>query len=145
MTNNHILKQIASGLGLNADELLAVFRHIDPEVAPEDVRDILKNEGDKDFVLLSDDGLALFLDGLIYHRRGGEKRKPEAGAELDNNTVLKKLRIALDMKEEVMLERFKAAGCELKASELTAFFRKKGHRNYRSCGDKVLGAFLKAL
>lgn len=145
MTNNHILRSIASGLKLNESKILEIFRHSDPQVSLEDVKDIFKAETEEDFVHLSDAGLAMFLDGLIYERRGGEKRTPEEEVRLDNNTILKKLRIALNLKEEDILKAFHDQEVEVRPFELTAFFRKKGHRNYRACSDKALKAFLKSL
>ena len=65
--------------------------------------------------------------------------------KMSNNLVLKKLRVAFELKEELMHEVFSNADYQISKPELSAFFRKKGHDNYRACGDQVLRYFLKGL
>jgi uncharacterized protein YehS (DUF1456 family) len=67
------------------------------------------------------------------------------GQRLTNNAILKKLRIALQLKEDDMVGILKLAGVDISTSELTALFRKEGHRNYKECGDQFLRNFLKGL
>ena len=62
-----------------------------------------------------------------------------------NNDILKKLRIALKLKDTDILEILKLSGMELSATELGAFFRAPDHRNYKECGDQVLRRFLDGL
>jgi len=64
---------------------------------------------------------------------------------LDNNTILKKLRIAFEFKEEDMLHTLKLADFELSKPELSAFFRHEAHKHHRKCGDQVLRNFLQGL
>jgi len=64
---------------------------------------------------------------------------------LANNDILKKIRIALELKEADMLAVFQLAGFPTSKSELTALFRTKGHENYKECGDQLLRNFLKGL
>jgi uncharacterized protein YehS (DUF1456 family) len=66
-------------------------------------------------------------------------------AFLSNNEILKKLRIALELKEDDMLAVFKRAEFTVTKAELGAFFRKEGHRNYRKCPEQVLKKFIKGL
>ena len=61
---------------------------------------------------------------------------------MTNNEIIKKLRIALDLKEPEMISIFVLAGYEIKKSELSAVFRKEGHKNYRECSDELLNHFL---
>jgi uncharacterized protein YehS (DUF1456 family) len=61
---------------------------------------------------------------------------------MTNNLVLKKLRIALNFKEDDMLAVFKLADFEVSKPELSAVFRKKGHKNYKLCKDQMLKNFL---
>jgi uncharacterized protein YehS (DUF1456 family) len=44
-----------------------------------------------------------------------------------------------------MLDTLKLAGLELSKGELSAFFRQKGHKNYRECGDQIIRNFLQGL
>jgi uncharacterized protein YehS (DUF1456 family) len=61
---------------------------------------------------------------------------------MTNNEIIKKLRIALDLKEVDMIKIFELAGYEIKKSELSGIFRKEGHKNYRECTDQLLSHFL---
>jgi uncharacterized protein YehS (DUF1456 family) len=73
----------------------------------------------------------------------GETRKPDS--RLTNNAILKKIRIALELKEDDMLAILKLADVDLSKSELTALFRKEGHKNYKECGDQFLRKFLRGI
>jgi len=64
---------------------------------------------------------------------------------LTNNIMLKKLRVAFELKTEDMIAVLTAADFKVSEGELSAFFRKEGHKNYRPCGDQVLRYFLKGL
>lgn len=147
MTHNHIIKQVRDAFTLDEATLLEIFQLSDPEVTPEDVADILKDETEPGFVLCSDAGMELFLDGLITYKRGPSKTKRESkpAVEMSNNMILKKLRIALNLKDDDMLALFKSAGITLSKSELTPFFRQEGKPNYKRCSDKMLKGFLKAI
>ncbi|MCF6217399.1 MAG: DUF1456 family protein [Gammaproteobacteria bacterium] len=61
---------------------------------------------------------------------------------MTNNEIIKKLRIALDLKEIDMIEIFEMSGYEIKKSELSGIFRKEGHKNYKVCSDLLLNHFL---
>lgn len=67
------------------------------------------------------------------------------GKEMDNNEILKKLRIALELKDSDMIEILQLADFNISKTELNAFFRKEGHRNYKACGDQLLRRFLNGL
>lgn len=64
---------------------------------------------------------------------------------LTNNDVMKKLRVALKLKDTDILEILKLAEFEISATELSAFFRNEEHQHYRPCGDQVLRRFLDGL
>ncbi len=64
---------------------------------------------------------------------------------MNNNDILKKLRIALDLKDTDIMEILKLADFEISKTELNAIFRKEGHRNYKVCGDQLLRRFLNGL
>lgn len=115
-------------------------------VTREQVSDWLKREEDAAFVRCTDQELAHFLNGLIVDRRG-QKEGPPAVAErrLDNNLILRKLKIALELKTEDMLETIEAGGLKLSPHELSAFFRRPNHKHYRVCEDQFLRSFLRGL
>jgi uncharacterized protein YehS (DUF1456 family) len=120
------------------------------ELSDEQVRALLQREGEETFVAASVEELSAFLDGLIVHRRGKREQKPGQGPLAPipagtNNIVLRKLRIAFDLKEQGMLELLDKGGFPLSKPELSALFRKQGHKHYRECGDQVLRYFLDGL
>lgn len=61
---------------------------------------------------------------------------------MDNNEILKKLRVAFTMKDSDVQNTLAKADMNLSKTEINAFFRKRGQRNYVSCGDQVLRRFL---
>jgi len=93
--------------------------------------------------------MGFFLDGLIIHCRGRQEGAPVLAAtplaELSNNAILKKLRIALDLKEDDLTGIFKLAGISVAKHELTALFRKPGNRHYKECPDQLLAGFIKGV
>jgi uncharacterized protein YehS (DUF1456 family) len=64
---------------------------------------------------------------------------------LNNNLILRKLRIALELNDSDMLALFKQAGVSLSKPELSALFRGTGQRNYKECGDQLLRNFVRGL
>lgn len=64
---------------------------------------------------------------------------------LTNNDILKKLRVALNLRSEEILAILKLADFDLSESELKAFFRSEEDANYREAGDQVLRRFLDGL
>lgn len=64
---------------------------------------------------------------------------------LTNNDILKKLRVALELKDDDILQILKLVDYEVSKSELTAIFRKEDHTNYMPCGDQLLRNFLNGL
>ena len=64
---------------------------------------------------------------------------------LTNNDVLKKLRIALELRDDDIIAILKLAEYDISKSELSAIFRKEDHPNYMACGDQLLRNFLNGL
>jgi len=64
---------------------------------------------------------------------------------MTNNLILKKLRIALELKEDDMIEIFHLADFEITKPQLSALFRKEDNKHYKKCGDQILRRFLKGL
>ncbi|MFG1492975.1 DUF1456 family protein [Halobacteriovorax sp. GFR7] len=64
---------------------------------------------------------------------------------MTNNDILKKLRIALSLKDFEIIEILKLVDFEMTKTELSALFRKDDHPNYKECGDQVLRKFLNGL
>ena len=62
-----------------------------------------------------------------------------------NNLLLKRVKIALALTSEDMLDILAAADVIITKGELGAVLRKEGHRNYKVCGDRYARNFLKGL
>jgi len=149
MTNNDVFRRMRYALDLSNPTVIEIFRLSGRELAQSDVMALLKKEDEQGYQECSDTLLEGFLDGLIAHKRGKRQGDPgvaaTSGTPLTNNDILKKIRIALELKEADMLAVFKLAQFPTSKSELTALFRTKGHENYKECGDQLLRNFLKGI
>ncbi|PRY64019.1 uncharacterized protein YehS (DUF1456 family) [Vreelandella songnenensis] len=146
MTNNDIFRRIRYTFDLKESSIVKIFALADIEVTQAQVTDWLRKDEDEALVKMKDVELAAFLNGFISHKRGkreGEQPAPEKN--LNNNMVFQKLRIALNLKADDILRIFELAGFNLSSHELSAFFRKPSHKNYRECKDQVLRNFLMGL
>ena len=168
MDNNDILIRLRYALDIKDADMVEVFRLGGLEVTKETVQQMLKNPKKDEATDAagatapsSDDQLACdnatlesFLNGLITSQRGKSQAKPgepEPKPEFllnngnVNNLLLKKVKIALTLTNEDMLEILESAGVTVSKSELSAVLRKEGHRNYKPCGDRYARNFLKGL
>ncbi len=147
MINNDVLRRVRYALNLNDASMIDIFALGGYEITREELLKFLKKDNEDDFASLNNKKLALFLDGLITYKRGKKDDVvvKKAESELDNNGILRKLRIALEFKEEDMLNTLKLAGFNLSKPELSSFFRHEAHKHHRKCGDQVLRNFLQGL
>lgn len=149
MNNNDILRRLRYALDISNPAMIEIFQLSGCSIEQPTLIKLLKKEEEDDFIACSNPLMSLFLDGLIVHKRG--RRESEAGqapkpdASLNNNSILKKLRIALDLKEDDMLAIMQQAGVTISKSELSALFRNNGHKHYKECGDQFLRNFLQGL
>ena len=149
MINNDVLRSIRYALDLSDAKVVAIIKLAERGIEQSDVTNLLKKEEEEGFVECGADVLVSFLDGLIIHKRGKMEPRPEQNKKperrLTNNAILKKLRVAFELKEEDMHKVLELAGFGVSKPELSALFRQKGHKNYRACGDQLLRNFLKGL
>ena len=146
MTNNDILRRIRYIFDFGDSKMMAVFGLADLVVTRSQVSDWLKKEDDPAFQACSDSQLAVFLNGLIIDRRGRKQGpQPEPEQVLTNNIIFRKLRIALDLKAEDIMDIMDLTDVRISKPELSAFFRKPSNRHYRVCKDQVLRNFLKGV
>ncbi|MCY1281044.1 hypothetical protein D3C76_571390 [compost metagenome] len=147
MINNDVLRSVRYMLDISDAGIADITRLGGMEIDKQDAVAFLKRDDEADFRPCGDDVLAHFLDGLIVHRRGRDESRPTPPIELPmtNNIVLKKLRVAFELKEEDLHAILDDAGFPVSKPELSALFRKPGHSNYRTCGDQLLRNFLKGL
>ncbi|MDX8380948.1 MAG: DUF1456 family protein [Ghiorsea sp.] len=146
MLNNDVLRRIRYSFDLSDTQVINTFAAANKVVSRTQISDWLKKEEDPAFVECSDLLLAYFLDGFINEKRGkreGRQSKPES--HLTNNLIFIKLRIALALKDDDILNILSLVDFKLSKHELSAFFRAPEHRQSRQCKDQVLRNFLNGL
>ena len=156
MTNNDILKRIRYVLNLNDLSVIEMIKTGGRDTSMSELSSYFQKEDEPGFKDCSNSVLIAFFDGLIVKKRGpsrSEKRltdeSPAGSAKgrfvSRNNAVMKKLRIALELKDDDMIKIFKHANFKISKSEISALFRRQGHKNYRECGDQILRNFIQGL
>lgn len=146
MNNNDVLRRLRYTFNYNDKQMIALFLSAGVQVTREQVSQWLKKDNDADFVNCHDTELAAFLNGFINEKRGkkeGVQLTPEK--RLTNNIVLTKLKIALNLKAEELIELLNSVDFSLNKAELSAFSRKIDHKHYRECKDQVLRNLLQAI
>ncbi|QBF25600.1 DUF1456 family protein [Pseudomonas tructae] len=147
MIHNDALRSLRYLLDVSDTKLTEIIKLSGFEVSTADIASYLKKEDEEGFVRCPDEVIAHFLDGLVIFKRGKDDSRPPLPIELPvtNNIVMKKLRVAFELKEDDLHAILKAADFPVSKPELSALFRKVGHNNYRPCGDQLLRNFLKGL
>ncbi|MDP4086329.1 MAG: DUF1456 family protein [Bacillota bacterium] len=159
MDNNDILIRLRYALEIKNKEMAEIFKLGEVDVTvPEVIKILTKTDEfdseNDDQIKCNNSMLDSFLNGFIIHKRGkqelklGQSDTPEQSIKKSanmNNLLLKKVKIALALTTEDMLDIFKNAGITVTKGELGALLRKEGHKNYKECGDKYARNFLKGL
>ncbi|TGE33193.1 DUF1456 family protein [Desulfosporosinus sp. Sb-LF] len=167
MDNNDILIRLRYALDIRDVDMQKIFKLGGADFTQEEVRKLLIksketyrydnevvdkiNEKDEN-IKCKNSTFEAFLNGFIILKRGKQEPKPGLPETLEltnndkpNNMLLKKLKIALSLTSEDMLDIFQKAGVIITKGELSALLRKVGHNNYKECGDKFARNFLKGL
>ncbi len=146
MNNNDVLRRIRYTFDLSDQDMMDIFALAETEVSRSQVSDWLKKESDSNFRMLSDKMLATFLNGWIIKRRGKKEGTTLVNEEkLTNNIILRKIKIALNIKDDVIIEFYDLADVRLSKHELSAFFRRPDKPQYRPCQDQFLRNFLQGM
>ncbi len=147
MINNDVLRSVRYLLDLSDAKIVDITKLAGLEIGKSEVNAYLKKEGEEGYLACPDAVLAHFLDGLVFFKRGKDETLPPRPIILPvtNNMVLKKLRVAFELKDEDLHGILNGANFPVSKPELSALFRKPGHSNYRTCGDQLLRNFLKGL
>lgn len=167
MDNNEFNRRIRYALRLDDAETQRLMKLGDYPVSEEQVAGFRCKEDEANYLACPDDALLALLDGLILDRRGPPPAKAagsqagasdsaqpssstagKAGADssvVNNNLVLKQLRIALSLRSDDIHDLITAGGGKIGKTEVGAFFRNPQARNYRRCGDQGVRWFLNGL
>nr|WP_274381196.1 DUF1456 family protein [Atlantibacter hermannii] len=145
--NNDILRSLRYTLKMNNNDIISTLALADVDVSAAQVVQYTKKEEDEGFARCPDLILSSFLNGLIYLRRGKDESQPplKADRKITNNIILKKLRIAFELKTDDILAILTEQKFRVSMPEITAMMRAPEHKNYRECGDQFLRNFLKGL
>lgn len=146
MTNNDIIRRLRYLFALDDQKMIALFKLVDYDLSLETLSGWLKKEEDPSLLVISDRELSTFLNALIIEKRGRRDGPlPEPEDPLSNNMILKKLKIAFDLKTDDILTLFQSIDKVISKHELSAFFRNPQHKSYRPMMDQYLRNFLHAL
>lgn len=146
METNYVFYRLRKVFGWNEEQIGDLFKLVDYAVPPPTLFAWMKQEQFEGFQEMPEEALAALLNGFIALKRGLKDGViPKHETKVNNNLILRKLKIALSYKDEDIVEALKAADIRIGKAELSAFFRDPSHKHYRLCGDQFLRNFLKGL
>ena len=146
LTLNETLYKIKKSLDLTNSDIIQAYELEDFSISEEHLESLLVQKHDKNFQEATFEEVGIFLDGLVTLKRGPSKQKPtNETVELTNNLTLKKLRIALELKDPQIEIIFALADIELTKQQLSSLYRKESHKNFKVCSDTLLISFLDGL
>ncbi len=139
MTNNDILKRLRFALNISDTSLVEMVDLGGNKISASDLILYFKNEDEEEYKNCSNSVLTSFLDGLILKKRGSRSSDvPKGKPSPRNNSVMKKLRIALELKEPNMIEIFNKVDFRISKSEITALFRRSDAQKFYSGANQNL-------
>jgi len=146
LNNNDVLRRLRYTFDLKELAIVEIFASAEETIAQEQVTAWLKKEEETGYVEMVDVEMATFLNGFINTKRGKrEGAQPEPERRLTNNAIFMKLRIALNLQADDILDIMSLAEFNLSKHELSSFFRKPDNRHYCECKDQILRNFLMGL
>lgn len=154
MDTNDLNRRLRYALSLDDEDMLTLLRLQGYEAEIANVVGWRLKPDSPEYVDCPASAIHALLDGLILQNRGprSDSVAPDASLPLlplaqriDNNQVLKQVRIALTLRTDQVAAFINAGGGQLGKSEVNALFRKPEARNFRQCGDQVLRWFLHGL
>lgn len=146
MINNDIYRRLRYLFGYQYDHVQALFQSTGFEISEEQYKGWARKEEEDRFIHMTDRELAIFLNGIIIKMRGTRPGPPPVPEEeMSNNVILRKLKIAFNLRSEEMIEVFGLVDRKLSPHELSAFFRKPSHSSFRYVKGQYLRNFLMGL
>jgi len=147
MQINDILFKITDALHLDNKMVIEAYRLAEYEMSEERLTNILKRRQDKGYEEATFEELGIFLDGLVLLKRGPSDKvaNDDEAVALTNNLILKKIRVAMELKEPELVILFALAEVNLTKRQIGSLFRKEGGKNFKECSDELLMAFLEGL
>lgn len=158
MTNNDLLIRLRYAFDIKNVDMVEIFKLGGMSYTKDEVMNMLiKVQEDEvapeNFIKVNGKMLETFLNGFITFKRGPQKDEngqvkapmPVTGKESANNMLLKKVKIALGLTSEDMLDLLYEGGVTVSKGELGAILRNPTHKNYKVCLDRFARNFLKGL
>ena len=147
MEINDILFKIKTALSLDNTQLLEAYTLANYDMSEERLDSILKRRQDKGYTDANYEELGVFLDGLVLLKRGPNEKEvnSDEAVALSNNLILKKIRVAMELKEAELVILFALAEVTITKRQIGSLFRKEGGKNFKACSDELLMAFLEGL
>jgi len=152
MNTNDVLKRVRFAVRMSDADMMEALALGGRPISREELDSYFLKEEEEGYALCPRNVLEALLDGMITKKRGVRESPPgtpsaqaAATGTLGNNMILKKLRIAFELKEEDLLAAMKLGGMEPSKNELSALFRRKDQKNYKECMDQFLRNFLAGL
>ncbi|MEE9333717.1 MAG: DUF1456 family protein [Granulosicoccaceae bacterium] len=145
MDNNELLRRLRYSLQIDDQVAVRVIKQGGLKTTLEEVGTWRLKDEEPGFAGCPNQAISAFLAGYIVEKRGSQEGKPvpqPSKAHIENNTVLKLMKIALSMRGDDLQACMETGGASLSVSEVNALLRKPDSRNYRQCGDQVLRQFL---
>jgi uncharacterized protein YehS (DUF1456 family) len=145
MNNNEIVRRLRFVLKVDDSVLSECYRLAGCRLPINDINNFLLSEKAKTYSDCPDEHFIQFLDGLIVHLRGPSPNGVPEPVAINNNVILKKIRIALTLESRDLDNIFMLADCEMSAHEISALFRKPNNKHFVECSDDLLEKFFSGL
>lgn len=148
MLTNDVLRRVRYAFNLKDEQVLELIALGEGSCTAEELAVFYLKEEEEGFVEMPDATLEAFLDGLIVMKRGPRdpsKPAPPKTKHLNNNLILRKLKIALNHKDVDIISTLKEAGFKASKSEVNALFQRPKHHNYQECGNQFLRNYLQGI
>ena len=158
MTNNDILIRLRYALDIKNIDMIEMFKLGGAHVTKDELMNMLikvkdDEEAPENFIKVNNKLLEQFLNGFVTYKRGPQKDengnvKPPmeaTGKENANNMLLKKVKIALGLTSDDLVDLLYEGGVTVSKGEMGAILRNPTHKNYKVCGDRFARCFIKGL
>lgn len=158
MTNNDLLIRLRYALDIKNVDMVEMFKLGGMSITKDELMNMLiKVKDDEDapenFIKINNKTLETFLNGFVVFKRGPQKGKDDnvmpplaaTGKESANNMLLKKVKIALQLTSDDLIELLYDGGVTVSKGEMGAILRNPTHKNYKECLDSFTRFFLKGL
>jgi len=146
MTNNSIFRRIRFIYNFSDHDMMDIFKLVGCVVNRTQIIRWLNKEDHEDYLIMKDEELATFLNGFIVLKRGKkEGPQPQPEKQLTNNMIFRKMRIALNLIDEDIIQILASVEMRMSKHELSALFRNPNQRQYVECNNQVLRNFFQGL